>query len=358
MKTIAFYISNHGFGHAARNIPIIQNLLLLDRDLKIIVKTHTRQLEFIKQSLSRFSSRIAYYDEYVDLGLILKENSYLVDKEKLDAELKGFISTWEDRIEKETSFIKENKIDLIVSDVVPWIFQSAKKSGVRSVLISNFTWAEIYKELFDSEVVNIYEDSYRKADYAFIFPLAGDIGKYFKNTYEVGLSSREFNEEPVKYIKNKYKRPIVFVSLGRSVEINDEIEVEHLPYDFIYTEGIKLRGNNTYKLPVDTGNTQDYIKASEIIITKAGWSTISESICAQRPILVLNRPEIKEDVNTINNLLNLKIANTIEFNQLDEENLSILIEETKKLIENYRFLPDRYKNSSKEIASSLLKLSY
>ncbi|WP_157732306.1 glycosyltransferase [Thermoanaerobacterium sp. RBIITD] len=41
-------------------------------------------------------------------------------------------------------------------------------------------------------------------------------------------------------------------------------------------------------LPVNTSNTHDYIKASKLIITKAGWSTISEAICVRKPIIVLD----------------------------------------------------------------------
>jgi hypothetical protein len=139
MKTIAFYISNHGFGHASRNIPLIKHLLDMDKNLNIIVKTHTKQLEFIKQSLGNFNSRIACCNEYVDLGLILKENCHLVDKENLGHELNKFISTWDEKIEKEKKLLAENKVDLVVSDIIPWIFESSTRAGVKSLLISNFT---------------------------------------------------------------------------------------------------------------------------------------------------------------------------------------------------------------------------
>lgn len=355
MKTIAFYISNHGFGHASRNIPLIKHLLKIDKNLNAIVKTHTKQLEFIKQSLGKYSSRIAYYNEYVDLGLILKENSHLVDKEKLCFELNKFISTWDEKIQNEKVFLVENKVALVVSDIVPWIFETSTQIGVKSLLISNFTWAEIYNELFANELGNIYEGFYKKANYVFEYPLSENMKIYSSNLYKMSLSCREFNNDNVKNIKARFKNDLIFVSLGRSVEINFEIDVEELPYHFIYTEGIKLRGSNTHKLPMDTINTHDYIKASVLIITKAGWSTVSEAICARIPMLVLNRIEIREDVNTINNLLSLGIAKTIEFYQLDKENLKVYIEETRKLQENYKFLSNRYLNKSKEIARKILE---
>jgi predicted glycosyltransferase len=57
MKTIAFYISNHGFGHASRNIPIIDSLLTKSKDIKVIIKSGKNQIGFMKQLLGKFSPR-------------------------------------------------------------------------------------------------------------------------------------------------------------------------------------------------------------------------------------------------------------------------------------------------------------
>lgn len=355
MNTIAFYISNHGFGHASRNIPIIEKLLELDEELQIVVKTHTKQLDFMRQSLRQFSSRIAYCDENVDLGLILKENSPLVDKVRLRTELDKFISTWDDRVEKEKLFLSERKVDFTISDIVPWIFQASSKVNIKSLLISNFTWVEIYKELFDDGVEKAFEECYRKADYVLEYPLVGGMDFDIHKVSKVGMCCREFDEEAVESIKGKFKKPLIFISLGKSVDMSEEINVEDLPYDFIYTDGIRLKGNNAHRLPDVTNNTHDYIKASDLIITKAGWTTISEAICARKPMIVLNRP-IKEDENTVRELLKLKIAEAVDFSQLNSNDLKVYIEEAKKLEENYKFLDNRYRDNSKEIAIKILEL--
>lgn len=45
-------------------------------------------------------------------------------------------------------------------------------------------------------------------------------------------------------IKQQFDKPIVFVSGGRSVELEEEIDGSHLNYQFIVTEGIQLSGDN------------------------------------------------------------------------------------------------------------------
>jgi len=75
MNRIAFYISNHGYGHAARNIPIIESLLEQDKNLCIEIKIGINLVDFMRQSLINYISRIVYHPMSTDLGLILKPGS-------------------------------------------------------------------------------------------------------------------------------------------------------------------------------------------------------------------------------------------------------------------------------------------
>ncbi|WP_096230376.1 hypothetical protein [Thermoanaerobacterium sp. RBIITD] len=109
----------------------------------------------------------------------------MVDKEKLEKVLRKFISTWEDKINNEKKYLREKQVNLVISDIVPWIFKALKDVGDKSILISKFIWTEIYNEIFNNDIGAIYEDYYKKADYAFIYTLAGDINKYFNNVIKV-----------------------------------------------------------------------------------------------------------------------------------------------------------------------------
>ena len=48
-------------------------------------------------------------------------------------------------IEEELSFIKRNKIRLILGDIPPLCFEIAARSSLPSVAINNFTWDWIYR---------------------------------------------------------------------------------------------------------------------------------------------------------------------------------------------------------------------
>lgn len=350
MQTIAFYISDHGFGHASRNIPLIGYILEANLDIRIIVKTGKQQGEFIKNVLEKHESRLDIYSECMDIGLILKPGSLHVDKEELGKELTKYISTWKERSLKEIEFLNENSVKLVVSDIVPWIFKATNKLKIQSVLISNFTWVDIYKEYFKSEIYDEYRKCYELADRKFLYSLYIDSMKtYLKNFEEVGLCCRSFDEEKVKKIIREHRKKVVFISVGKSVNLKSVVNVGNLDYDFIVTKGINLKGNNVTYLPIDITNTQDYIKASDYIITKAGWGTIAEVLCAGKKCAVLSRDSIAEDRNTIKQLKNMNLAVEVMY----EENFDIedIIRQLDELSSNKTY---NFENQYKVIANKIV----
>lgn len=357
MNNIAFYISDHGFGHASRNIPIIRYILEANTDIKIMIKTGKHQGEFIKESLMEFSNRINYYFESIDAGLVLEDGSLNIDKDKLKENVQNYIDSFEARILKEKEFLIKNKVKLVTSDIVPWIFKCSNELNIKSILISNFTWVDIYKEYLDESICDVYRKYYALASKTLLYDLyMDDMKQYIKNYEEISLCCRTFNKDKVQEIKKNFKRKIVFISVGRSVDLNDEIDVSSLNYDFIATEGIRLIGDNVHYLPKKIPNTQDYIMVSDYIITKAGWSTVSESILSRKKIAVLARETVAEDRNTINKLKNMNLA--IELNYKNGLNIKSILCELDKfnpLFNEYNFEND-YKKVGKKILSYIREI--
>lgn len=354
MKNIAFYISDHGFGHASRNIPIIRYILEVKNNIKIYIKTGINQGLFIKDSIKdlKNSKNVVFEFKNMDIGLVLKKNSLDIDQEKLEKKVEEYISTWNELKENESIFFKNNEIDLVISDIVPWVFECSNELGINSILISNFTWVDIYKEYLSKEICNKYKLEYKKANNVFLYDLyIKSMREYLNNYEEVKLLCRKFNLEKVKKIKERYNKPIVFVSVGRSVDINEELNVRGLNYNFICTEGINLKGDNVEYLPKETDNTQDYIMASDYIITKAGWGTVSEALIGNKKIALISRDGVLEDRNTINILLERNLAIKVDIYRLD---IKEVIRKLEKFIPNYEEF--NIENSYMEIGNKILEL--
>lgn len=352
MKLIIFYLSDHGFGHAARNIPIMKELLAGDQAVNIIVKTGIAQGEFIESNFLG-ESRLSVIKEAMDVGLVLKPMSFELDVPILEERIKQYIESWEQRIKREVQFLTYEKPDLIVSDIVPWMFHAAKQANVTSVLISNFTWVDIYGEYLNSELVKAYQDCYELADEVFMYEMSSsNIKERFIKYDELSLCARKFDVTQIEKIQSHYNQPLVFVSVGRSVDLAEEIEVSNEPYHFIVTEGIQLVGENVTYLAKETPNTHDYLCASEFVITKAGFGTIAEALLAKKKMAVIERDRIAEDRVTVEWLVNHGLALPIQYEK--GLHLSQLLKDLEQWTPNYGAV--NLSNDANKISKRLLLL--
>lgn len=353
LKLVIFYVSDHGFGHAARNIPIIKELLSAHETLKIIVKTGFAQGEFIQSNFIG-ESRLRVVKEPIDVGLVLKPMSFEIDVETLESCVENYIQGWDERIEKEVEFLAASQPDLIVSDIVPWVFHATKLVNIKSVLISNFTWVEIYEEYLSPHLVKAYQDCYVLADEVFMYELSClKMKERFVKYDEVSLCAREFDLSAVAAIQSRYELPLVFVSVGRSVDLAEEIDVSNEPYHFIVTEGIQLIGENVTYLPKETPNTHDYLCGSDFVMTKAGFGTVAEALLAKKKIAVIERDSIAEDRATVEWLVSRNLARPIQYD--DGLNLSNLLKELEAWTPDYEAVP--ISNDANKIATRLLSLT-
>lgn len=273
----AFYISNHGYGHAARNIPLIEKIWKDNSNNRIFIKTDSERIAMIKRNLAHCDERIVYCEGYSECGVLFREGCLEVDAERMQREVKKEIVSWDLLIEEEKKLLVKDNIDVIVSDVTPWVFRAAKALKIPSVLISNFTWYDHYQLYLGEEYAAPYKECYELADKALLYELhVEQMSQYCRQNEEVSLVARTGNPHQAEEIRRKYAQPLVFVSVGMSVSLTEEIDVENLPYTFIVTQGVSLKGNNVVTLPDNVTNTMDYISASDYVITKCGWSTVSE----------------------------------------------------------------------------------
>lgn len=319
MKTIAYYISDYGFGHAARSIAIIRELLVRDPSYRVII-CHSFAIEFLRNSLP--NHQVSFRTIATDVGYFLKEGSLEPDKEKLAKEFDRFVEKWESKIQLEVQFFQQMKIDLVVSDISPLPFEAADKVGIPSVGISNFTWYTAYENLLDQKRIEIWKNSY--ATMTCFFLLAGNLERNWPCEKRLfPFFARKVQEGKVEWVLDHVnptrKKTVIFFGLGMKV---DGIKVESLPLwesencVFIVSSNVKVDRDNVFSIPKEETESQAYIAASDLVITKAGWGTVSEAVVYNVPLLILNREGMKEDENTINYIRKHGLGKTIEWGEL------------------------------------------
>lgn len=291
-----FYITNHGFGHASRNVPIILELLKRHSNAEIYIKSDMERCAFLRRNLAAVDGRIYYYTDCSEVGLILKKGSMVPDIDVMKETIEEDQKYWPDYISREIGFLRSVKPSVVISDVICWGIKAAKECGLPTLLLGNFTWESMYRSLLPETYYRQYSEYYALADRALWYEIhVPELEQTCDSWKKISLVSRDDSPEEIKKIRDNHERPLVFVSLGASAELNADINVSSIPYDFVYTRGITLTGDNAIRLPDDMINTPDYIAAADYIISKGGWSTVAEILLRRKKSALLMRDENSED---------------------------------------------------------------
>ena len=146
MKRIAYFISPHGYGHAARAAAVMQAVSEIDDEVHFDIFT-TIPAWFFQDSLS---ARFTYHKLLTDIGLIQK-TAFQADLEKTLCKLADFLPFSPPFIEEIAAAVKKENCALIICDISPMGIAVGKRAGIRSVLVENFTWDWLYQQYVEDD---------------------------------------------------------------------------------------------------------------------------------------------------------------------------------------------------------------
>ena len=296
-QTFAFYISGHGFGHAARQQAIIRELS--NAGAHVHVKTPTPQKFFDFPN-------VTYHNARYDIGLI-QPDSLTVDVEATFAWYRDFLQHQPALIEHEVTFIREHNIDVIVSDMPPIAFEIADAADVPSVACTHFTWDWVYGQYLPeydhhADIVQTLRATYNKATLALQMPFAHEFDMF--NTIEpiplvINMPTKSVTDVRAEFaVPDDHK--VCLLSMGGMTWGDSDVSalrnitgwtfwvmpdmwqhVSDLPY--------------CRMIPTDTPDYQNLIAAADVLVGKAGWSTVAEVIAHRTPVLYTLRDGYSEN---------------------------------------------------------------
>lgn len=351
---IALYISSHGFGHMTRCLGIIENILNTS-DYNLYIVCGKRQNDFAKIYLAKYKDRIIYKDLVTDIGLVNKENSLEVDKLSLQQQLFDFTSSWKGVVSDEYDFLRNLNIKCIVSDISPIGTLVGNKLHLPVILITNFTWVEQYEYIgIDESIIDKYRQAYSYVTKFIKYDLCLPISSInCEEVYEVGFTCRKIDFNKIEKIKNQYGKSIM-VTCGKSANLNT-INIKNFKGTIFTTSGIDITCGEDCKLvnlPIDILDTHNYIAASTMVITKAGWGTIGEAILGHTNLVLIERPSAKEDSFNIEKIKENKLGISIAEDDLSTIDILNLENQLKSNID-YKKL-NTYENDVDKIVNLIL----
>ncbi len=335
---IAYYISSFGLGHTSRAIPIIQRL---KAENKVFVKCTSLSMNSIRGNIQN-QDNLFIFKKINDLWLKYRYSEPLIE-ESIDEAYTFYENLYEKIIDQEKKFIQNNKIDLIISDIAPFLDKVSKENNIPIIGISNFDWGVLFNHLYEKypyrkleRISQRLSDSFESYDLQIALPLNKNLLTN-KNRKKVGfytkLATRN-KQEIFKLLNLKNDLMTVFLSLGMSIDLPLETFKEiflETDYQIVASNRNKIKNQSNFKfVPKGDFKVQDYISASDIFIGKPGWGSLSECYCFSIPAILIEFGENLEWQIMINEYINFK-PNTskISFSELNRKNLNRLIEKAR-----------------------------
>ena len=349
---LAFYASSHGFGHMTRCLAIIEELLETTDQL-IYLASGVYQNSFARVYLARFGDRVTYRDNRTEVGLVNKDNSLQVDIPCLEHELTDFMAGWDTTVAAEVAILRDLPVACVISDISAIGIQVGEQLGVRNIGSANFTWCEQYEFLGLSDIIiDRFREVCAKLDRLIEYDLMLPAPKLTVPRKQIGFICRRFDTDRIAAIKAQYGSSI-FITCGKSASLMN-IQVDNYDGTIFATSGINITANGNatvVQLPIQTFDTHNYLAASDFVIAKAGWGTISEALLSKRNLVLIDRQGVLEDTENIEELKRRGVAVSIKESDLariDMQAISDLIEDNI-IRENL----DAYENAMGDILRAL-----
>lgn len=293
-RRVAYYISSHGYGHFARSIPVLNELV---SDFNLHVKSEIRQdlfTQFLKGSFT-------YWSQPVDTGC-RHSTSLKVDSEETFKCFNEFQNR--SMVEAEKVWLQENQISLVLSDVASMPVKAAHDVGIPSILIGNFTWHDIYSHLPGAgehpSLLQSLEEEYRCADMHFL-PQCHLPPLQVEKSKEVGFLAQKgqnIRKDLEKYLDLSFSgKTLIFIYLGElgTGSVLWENLSQHKDCLFLTRDPIEQSITGLHILD-DRFVFPDLIASADVICTKGGYSTLASSFASHKPVITCERHDFYEFV--------------------------------------------------------------
>jgi L-arabinokinase len=308
---IVLYASDHGFGHAARMLALAARLAEEGHAVTLCAGAATAMIQAAIPSLPR---PIDVAHASVDPGLVARPSAVDFDLERSRERLSAWRRDLPRFVDAEAERLCRLSPSLVLADAPAVAIAAAARAGIPSVVCSNFTWLDMYAGRFGAEIDEALAGAYRPALFGLRLalgrmPLAG-LSRVVDVPGALARRPRRSRAEVRRELGVEEDERMIGIGLGKSF---DESLGPALASSA--PTGVRLlvpaqgalagaQAGPLVRFPSITSDPQDYFGACDLVLAKAGYSTLAEAAIAGVPLAVFPfaaSPEsarLAEDVGT------------------------------------------------------------
>ena len=289
-------ITNHGFGHAVRAASVAAEVQRLNPEILLILVTTAPRWLLESYIPGDFIHRPRAFD----VGVI-QSDSLTMDLDATWEKLRHIRSTQASIIAGEVSFIRQNRVGLMLADIPPLAPVIAKAAGIPCWMLSNFGWDFIYRAWGGEfiEIADWIKDCFGLCDRLFRLPLNEPMSA-FPAIEDVGLTGGTPRYRPEELLE----RFNITASPSKTILLSfGGLGLQAIPYEnlsqFPDWQFISFDSNapdlaNLIRISDRTLRPVDFMPLCGRVISKPGYSTFSEALRLEVPIVSLTREGFAE----------------------------------------------------------------
>jgi L-arabinokinase len=303
VAAVAFYISGHGFGHASRQIEIINTLAALRPDISIVLRS-TVAPWLLERNID---SPFVLDNRPCDTGVVQIDSLHL-DAAETIARAGDFYRTLDARADADAEILRRHDVAVVIADAPPLACAAAARAGVPSFVVSNFTWDWIYAEYAEHldrapGLIPAIQAAYRSASGAWRLPMHGGFETFDDAWLAEAPAARgrldiPFVARHARHERDETRTRLGLLPLGRRLA---------LPSFGVYgVQGLDLDGidaRETWEVVRDIHEQrlydrglryEDLVGAVDVVLTKPGYGILSECVANDTAVVYTPRGRFAE----------------------------------------------------------------
>jgi hypothetical protein len=289
-------ITSHGFGHAVRTASVAAKVQQLCPDISLILVT-TAPRWLLESYLKR---NFLYRPRVLDIGVI-QTDSLTMDKAATLEKMQRIRTCQTFLVAEEVDFIRDNGVGLILADIPPLAASIAREARIPCWMMSNFGWDFIYRNWGEpfAETVTWIEECYRQCDRLFRLPLSEPMSA-FGHITDVGLigGTPHYTREKLRsqfQLTAPQEKTVLLTFGGLGLQTIPYHNLSQFPdWQFITFDRQAPELPNLIKIVTHSYRPVDFMPLCGRVVSKPGFSTFSEALILDIPIVSLIREDFAE----------------------------------------------------------------
>jgi hypothetical protein len=296
---IAYFVTPHGFGHAARAAAVMVALQEIDPAVQFDIFTQVPHW-FFQDSLVR---DVHYYHVCTDIGVV-QTTALHEDLPATVRRLDSFFPCAGALVTTLAALLRSAACTLVLCDIAPLGLVAARAAGVPSVLIENFTWDWIYQGYMQEETrltrhISYLQNIFATADYhvqlePVCCPCPADL-----TALPVSRQAQRSRQQTRAQLGIPVQAPAVLLTMGGIPEsytfLSQLQQCRDTCFVVLGAGNCLEQHDNVIVLPYrSTVFPPDLVHACDAVVSKAGYSIVAEAYHAGVPLGYVRRERFRE----------------------------------------------------------------